>query len=1692
MTEQASFEEIEAFIQQFQKKKKQEKKDFLTELFKDINFIDETPEWALHPPTNDFIDEEYLKQRGFEIPDNAEHKKAIITNMKYINERLGIDFSLKEIQKEKVKGTIRSKLEDEEIEKIKNLIKNENITKINKNILQIPKPREFNFNKDIESEIYNLTHVSVDTEADNHSELILCQAFNLEAKRLVLCLLDDHYSIKTYEQQDKSEIIYMTSPNPNDALIIADIETVIASILISALQQGHKKISELFDEIQQKNILPKINYKLLYEILYDTRRTLFILHNAGYDVEQLKTAHSNAKRQLYSLKLSKPEKVKITNLYNDYQYKLSLGNIPAGFRFNLHAQKKGFHKKCKINISPAQNESYPLTFLTDTLILAFAFQEKDKSLLKLSKGTKYEKVELLTENKIFSKNDLYNFIEKDQKITDEMKYSIFDVFATISIYEKLSHRLIFTELEKIIKTKLSRTKIPLATSIYSTATVSKHTLIQYLEQKTGLDKYKIQDNVKKVRKIQQNYEKTYLGGKVEVFAHGLIQSTQKQKIYYLDFASLYPHTAWISESDFLYQTCAKNELHKHIRNNIQQTIKRIKQSANEIIEAITTNKPLRKKTFQRLIGNCTLYSNIDLQLPRKHQNKRAEINTKGKITTTLADLTTAIVRKAIETKQSLHKIMNQISFIETEFIEFPINSEYGKEFFTELYLKRKEIKKEMKKAKAKNEDEYNKLYSQQLFSKIIMNSSYGIGAEGISKEDFTGILFNPIIANGITSIARAFTSIAEIKTRYENALTIYTDTDSIIIRATEQQKKNLLSIFKKTIELKDEVEDEYSNTDVFIKKIYVAGKKKYGYLLSNGEIKFKTHGKAQYETEKFIQALEEAYRYIFTTKYTQLTTVEASKRATQKHGYLQDIHLDTQKSSIYKGLTKFNKKTITAYTFEFEKIPIYVKYHIPSDSYLVTNTRKITKGLFGKYLNIGKGKHRLIFFISIPLNVEKLIQIFIEKFYHIGMDIIFKRLKKKDKWQLFYDYIVKRLQEYQETETYDFDKSDITEYFAYNFKKLCDYLNFDYKEQINKEMLNILEYFTDYQNINQVFREIAPQKLQWYFTGNDYDFIEEKMLQHYENDFIQEKSETETFKLYKNIFTQMKKKETFIEILEDIREKKLAEWQGLEDRLQTLQETITKKKHIRKRLEKYFQFDKNRIMREINEYKETFKTTCCFSEKVKDDPIRNISKNLNQLIDTDGFSYHVTIPIPTLQFSNEIKANLDYYYSQVILNTAISATKIYYATRGKGNFRITDDNFAVCNIDNDELYNEILYKNKKHLPCPKMNTYILIPLKFLIKPILKDNKLLKQDFNCMHNEMQKYLLNNVITKTYKTFFEIDLKKYAKFEERFYKYEWQELFLGKQRFSVSIEKYSSTNYNATLLINILPEKQGFGKKRFITATIRINPLSFDLININLYKTTINNLIQSENEIIKLIKPLLLDTDIQLFGRNQSLTYSDAKEKMSFWRNLTYIMIVKNIINQKLKYASCKLTELTISKQKKIKCDTDLFMSMLQSRIIKKYHQVEKDMNAKEVLNRQKKLYVYPHKASRGISVNNISKKFAISIYAKDSRWLQSKVTRIANRRELTETQMKQILKQRLNEKLIRYEQALFGMDSILRFNFLHQIQKLIEETEKAITQIEHAQNINECYNIIDKTIPNAYTTLNTDLLQPEPPPILNAF
>ncbi|MBA7500249.1 hypothetical protein ES704_03004 [subsurface metagenome] len=1691
MTAQTTdIKEIEEFIKTFDKKKeKNESNEFLKELFTGKE-LEETPDWALSAPeqnNEDFIDKDYLKERGFDIPEA--HQKQIVTNLKYMKARLDIDFTIKDI--DKTKGTIRSKTENDEIDNLQEIIKN-NLIKLDKNHITIPKPSDFEINRDIESSVFKLTHVAIDTEADHHSELLLCQSFNLEARRLVLCLVSDEYSITCYEQPDKSQIIYMTSPNPLDCIIISDIETVLASILISALQQGHKKISELYSEIQEQNTFPFPNYKILKELLYDERKTLYILHNAKYDVEQLKTAHSNAKRQLYSITLNKPEKIKINNLFNDYQYKLSLGNIPAGFRFNLSAQKRGMHKKCKINIAPAQAESYPLSFLCDTLIVAFAFQEKSLSLLELSKHTKYEKIEVKKKDLIFKKEELFDFVKEDQ-LTDKMKYSIYDTYATIAIYEKLSKKYNLESLSKILNINLERTKIPFCSQIHSTATICKHIIMTFLEQKTKLDRYKIQDNIKKSRKLQENFNNTYLGAKTSIYAQGLIKATDKMLLYYLDYASLYPHTAWLSESEKLYILCAKNELHKFIKNDVKTTIDRIKTSVNEIITCIKTNKSLEKSTFQRIIGNCTIQSNIHLQLARKHKNRRTEINTKGRITATLADLTSALVRKIITEKTNLRQILSQINFISCEYIEFNESVKYGKELFTELYLSRKEIKKEITKLKQDEKKDAYEIYLLEVAeqtAKYIMTSSYGVSGEGISNEDFTGLLFNPVIFGSITAVGRLFSSIAEISCNYYNILKIYTDTDSIIIRSTKEQKEKLCSIFSNTIELKDEIEDKYPNKNIKIEQIYIASKKNYGYILSNGEIKFTSFGKGQYESDKFKLALEEAYRYIFTTKFTALTTVEAGNKATQHHSYLQNINLDSSKSSMYKSLIKFNTKTFNVYTFDFDGIPIYVKYNYENDSYLVTNVRKVTKGIFGKYLNVGKIKHKLVFFISIPFDVEKLIKHFIETFYIQDMDIIFKQMKAKDKWQEFYDYLYLRLQEYQTNDVIDFDKEDIKEYFNFYFKKLCNFLNLNYEEQLNNEMLNIFERFVENNSLDSVFRKIAPQKLSWYFSGESY-FIEEKMFDSYIRQFLNK--ETKTYKVYHTILEKLAKKETIHNILTRVQNKDLAEFQGLEDRLKLLKETITEKKHIKKRFEKYFQFDKTKVSRDIDKYVETFKITKVFEEKVKDKPILNISNNLNKILSTDGFSYHITIPIPTLRFSNELKANLDYYYSQIVLNTALSASKIYYALRDKGNFTITKEKYAKCHQEDDELYNKLIYMNSKQLPCPKLGTFIMIPLRFSLKPILKKNTLSKEQFNCLNKEMQQYLLDHVIEKTHKTFFIVNTTKYLKYEEKFYNLEWQTFKHGKHRFSVTIEKQSSSNYNSSIILNILPEKQGYAQKRFITATLRINPLSFNMVNLNLYKTTANNLIKSDTEILKLIKPLFLDDDIHVYSRNQSLSKNDGKEKLTFWRNLTYIMFAKNIVLDKLKYASVKLTELTISEQKHIKVDTDLFMSMLQARIIKKYHNTELKLNSKALLERQKNLYVYPHKSSRGISVNNINEKFAVSIYAKDSRWLQSKVTRIGHKRQLSPSEMQNILKEKLNPHLIRYEQALFGMDAILRFNHLNQIAKMIQEVENALAKLEKSMYLEECYNKIDNNILPLYLTYETAKIHDiDKPPPFNAL
>ncbi len=1612
-----------------------------------------------------------LRERNLNSLDEKTSQE-LTRNLNYVRHKLGIDFTL---SKEGKFRSLRSNTEVEQIEALKQFSENPEAKTLDIVIEAMPSPQEFHFGADLESLKFDLTHITIDTEADHHSEPLSIQCHNLEARRTVLAVIGEKFEWFEYKQSDGSTMIYMTTPNLNDAVLAVDIETVIAGIMISSMSQGHSNLTSLMRKLRKSKI-PSFNHQILNEILFDTRRTVYILHNASYDVDSLKWSHQQAKRQLNLIPKVQPEVVKITAFKTKKQltethYNFYLGNIAVGFRYNLSTRKIGWKKTAKIEIKPTQADSYTLSYLVDTLGSAVALQisgrdkkgEKGFSLEALSNGLRYEKVELKSSKKIFDASDFPNPAEE---YTESIKYGMYDLYATLSVYEMLTNIVHFDELSKVLKiSKIEKTIYPFLSRITSTAKLAKHIIFAYYMDKLNMSQKEIEENVKTERQFMRNFEKTYLGGKVETFVHGLVKTTAKTKITYLDYASLYPHTAWLIEADLMYSLAIQGKLHKYIKSNIDEIKNEIKQSAKSFIKSIKDNTPLQKAEFRNLNGSVSISTSLKLQLPRRYKNgaiyKRYEEKINGSITCTIQDLTVAITRYHFETKTPLNKILRNINFRSAEYINLKEYkpSEYGKEFFTMLYIERKNVQAKIECVN----DSHQKtiLEGVQLLLKITMNSGYGISAEGVSIDNHTGVLYVPAIANAITATARSLTSLAEIASDYYGMQKLYTDTDSIQVRGNEEQTQKLTHLFEVIDKLKDE-----SPKDP-IQQLYVASKKSYGYLTKNGQLKINIHGRGQYDKEPFVESLKHVYNKIFTTKHSQKNISKFAEEAKHIHPLNQKIYLETTSSSIYKGLKKFwedNSKHV--HTLHYQNIPYYIYYNFQKDKYLITNLRSLRIGVFGDYLNVRAGKqtHNLTIYSTIPVEFNNLLNWILDTLYVEHSDCILNKSKQQTKWIQLYNIIRENNQNNVYTLPTTTHRSQIS--------KLCKAYSLSFREiKTNPELLynKIRQY--GFLHFHRTISNISDTKSRNIFqTISAIATIPKK---EFEKKFS--KRSLIVYQIYASILDYLKS---------DINNPTKS-FTGLEEILHSLLRLLKNRDRLKSKLEKYFTLNSRNMRRNVGDTKETFVIMNVLEsgEKSKDPKLIPTTKNLNKTISTDGLSYHFKIPLANNQFSNELKANIDRYYTANILNTSISATKIYYKKKGleclqKHENYVSHD--PECNNTKCPIIKTIYTKQENLKIAPKKGNTIIIPLSIRIKPHIRHGKFTW--YNLLDPKIRHKLEEKEICDTHGRI--RNSKKAENWYLKYEKEEWQEIRLWNKWWKVNIVPYNSLQRNATLIINIRPEKNNFFTYRSIAGSLHINPLSFELLNLDLFDTTISECLDNTKWIKNLVKPLFLDPDMKYFTRNQSLTIEDieakglkeiesTEENQKFYLKLFYQWVAKEIIREKINDISVKLTELSISQQTKIKGNRSLSISLLTDRILKQYSD-NLPSNAKTYKQHTDKIQVYPHKASHGVSMTNTNLKYSLSIYAKDKRWLTSKVNRVGKQRDIPPKILERILNTEFDQHTIRYETALFGLESILKID----TEKILSTTKKAITKAFKISNQIETHFIseikeIDQTLPQIY-------------------
>ncbi|OLS19639.1 MAG: hypothetical protein HeimC3_44430, partial [Candidatus Heimdallarchaeota archaeon LC_3] len=905
---------------------------------------------------------------------------------------------------------------------------------------ELPKASDFNFPKYAESDKYVLSHIFFDIENKVQDQTPLkLGVFNLEAGRVILGFWDKSRK-ETLVIPIAPNIYYIETPNLMEALLLADIETVLAVISTSALMSGHNNLISLFDN-NEFNIfrLILINPKLYEEILCGVpqRRSLWIGHNLNFDINMIHHTAQKVKNILPTLPDFRVNQISLfmgqPQESNDNEtntkavaYTIKLGNTVAGFRsrinFNPDLGAKGIPT---MTLHPLQEKTFSYIWVLDTFILSLALQNPKHSLKELSKGTKYEK---LDSNYLFTEEDfIINENSTDLSKADE--YLCRDLFATCAVCEKLMQTLNYPELAKLLDIIFSFSIKPVAASTFSTATIAKRVIFANLEKKTGLTKKQIENNIISERKYQKNWEKVNNGGRNELFVHGAVFSTPEEPILYPDFEQLYPSIARCTYADDQYTLASKKELSEKYVYDIESLQRDFWKNVKIIVECMKHLQPLPDNIFRPLIGTATINTNeVKLFFRGTTPAKRkCDEYVEGIVHRNLISITSAVVRAIIEDKHEISYLKKRIIFLKTQRIDFDYDPPaFGEEFFTKIVGLRREKKKEIMSDGSIG----NPIEKMLKYTNV---SGFGISGEGIRKEDYTGKLNIPSIFGSITAGSEFLTSIAEMTFKYYDNLSLYTDTDSDLVKGQKKIIDKILTLFANISELK--YETDYGE----ILAIYIAKKKKYGILAKNINtkklpfLKFvdendqelfitgKTHGISQYPSYPFEQSIFNIYKDILYSKTKVNTAIQNHKN---KFPLFSKLSYNKDKNSKIRGILPFFNKSITRnfkkqkkiysvtfphpnsfiktldFTYNGFTFKINVIYNWVTNLFLFTNlTEKLIKANFGLYANLGN----IRVFLTIPVDItseeyyifeKQFLQVITEFFNQDNFDEIFFTVTK--------------------------------------------------------------------------------------------------------------------------------------------------------------------------------------------------------------------------------------------------------------------------------------------------------------------------------------------------------------------------------------------------------------------------------------------------------------------------------------------------------------------------------------------------------------------------------------------------------------------------------------------------------------------------------------------------------------------------
>lgn len=1639
--------------------------------------------------------DQYLKERGFtDVLNNAtsEFKKDYAKTLMSAEAELGTEITIETVEDSKITGLIRSQESKGNLLDLFNYIQEQN-EKISSNVIvetNIPiKP--LTFNRIIEGK-YKITHVAFDTEADKEGHTILNTAVNWEAKRIVVGYHSEKYELFHFETVEGWKLYYLGTQNLWEACLAADMEALIAATLTSALEQGSIETLSLYKKLFPEPII--VNLDLLAEYLNNQRKGAWIPHNNFYDINQLNALykHKKGKRRKFNIvKTKELEFIKIRFQQEDL-YTIKLGNTFVGWRFNTQSNTRySFFGLPQITVAPSQTMSFSFVNGIDTLNLAFAGRFKSKKLEDLSEGLVYEKTKIKDE-KIFSKADLE--FTSDFKITEKLHYNIMDCCATLATYSMLSYHFNLDEIGKLLEIDLSVTKNwhrPFISSIVSPATISKFVFDIYLQSITGLSKHEIEANLELSRQYLLNFKKTYLGGRNEGFVFGTVENKDNKIIKYHDFESQYPNASRLTQAALQLKLAAKGTLHEYLCYDKKSAIKDFWETAELSIRCKKNQTPLPDSFAEKILGNITFnYSKFKNILIRTRLSKRLQdiyINSgnkktqpkKHKITLTMFDLLATIEYAHLIDKIPLDYLKKNIKVITTERLLLDKVKPFGKELFTKILGFRRVIKERWEKAKDKFTK--TKLGATEQNLKYVMNSGYGLTTEGISK-DYIGKYQVLSIGCLISACSRFFNYSAEILYRYYKETPIYSDTDSIISLAKPKIHDLVKKFFEKTIELKEDT--EYGE----IEKIHVLGKKKYGILDKTGKIHCKIHGTAGYQnTEEVYQTL---YKGIFDNK----PTGEIVSDVILKHPIQQRVSYRREKDSKIKTIKAILKDGKVIKEFDINQLHIYVYQLLEKDSndkiiiddYLVINTTRIHKGSFGEYFNVKRGSNsKVVFAIFAPCNFQEIIDRTLMEIPEITAATTKETASPNRLIEtLYYSLeplmgsltVSARIDEFSENVIIDEETFDTLEEYYPSLESFFRKSSGGYAVKHYKNYANALR--RTLEKLSNVGIPDSDEEI----DKDKWSSIIESLLE----ETINEDEFIETFAR----FIPSKVGRRLLNYHDTIK------LYGLKIQDTPILNEIMNKEKLAKKFEKLIQYSKDRFHKDrIKLPNESYSILLPrkYTKTIKHDCVKEYRNN--ETFNCDGFSIAYSVNVPQLDFSTKLKSDELKYYSQAILNTSLTASNIFVDTHFSNKQKRKAKKEALLTTDPTKL------------PCPKTNKNVLIALKIIPK-IDKDTTLIEPElFKLLFDPiMRKQLLTDQkdgkpivlkpIEKIRTAYFVSKTGKFKQKLKKLYKHEWQEIDWFGKKWSVSIEQRQSLDYNAMLSLKILLNYSELGKRTF-QASLRLNPSSKNLYNIDLFETSVKALDENTHIGKVLIQELFRQTLLRYFGQKRATHLEDlqkAKEPYEAY-NLTYLALTAKILKRRSKQLRAKLGIIAYTKNIKtitpVKELVPILHSTCRDRIQKMYDRIE---DPREQLEKMEEINVNSNRFSLGFNINNYKEKYTVSVYGKDYYQYLSKIKRISKHERIKDLPADKLIKIRhlrdIQEEqyTLRIEITIRGWEQIHTktfFKYLNQIEKLIRKIDLKLSELDdnklsRSENIKAIKDFAEEKLDKIEATLEIEI------------